>query len=119
MTRFSRKALHPLEHVEFVLLANPTLSNLQANHALAFLSNLDFSRLEVDLQWKLSRFAATRWAIKESIYKAVHQPVRFNQIRIWKHEKKPRVDWESHMECMVSVSHDDDIVVASAIVFLP
>jgi holo-[acyl-carrier protein] synthase len=86
--RFIRKCLHPKEIVEF------------------------YSKDVTDR----IRFVSVRWAIKESLYKALTEKIVFNEIYVYKVNRKPRIDLNDY-ECMVTVSHDGDLVVASCIAF--
>ena len=61
------------------------------------------------------KFLSVRWALKEALYKAGLKS-RFPEISITKLNGKPITNIEPK-SCMLSVSHDGDIVVANAIVF--
>jgi phosphopantetheine--protein transferase-like protein len=105
--RFTRKSLHPDERQELVNTIRKSKPNKET---------LRFHELSLDIQLQLAQFTATRWAMKESIYKAVDFKFSFNQVCIFKVSKKPMVVFEN-LKVLVSVSHDGDLVVASAIAF--
>ena len=60
------------------------------------------------------RYLSVRWACKEALYKAGIRK-RFPEITIEKVDKQPMVRLEEY-DCLLSVSHDGDIVVANAVV---
>lgn len=63
------------------------------------------------------KFIASRWAIKEAIFKALDQyKIAFNKINITHINYCPTVELEDY-NTTISVSYEGDLVIASAILY--
>ncbi|KAI8910866.1 4'-phosphopantetheinyl transferase [Gorgonomyces haynaldii] len=62
------------------------------------------------------RYLATRWAIKEAIFKTMWpERVEFKDLTIEKRNSKPYL--KNYQDCAISWSHDAGIVMASCIMW--
>ncbi|AWX69379.1 4'-phosphopantetheinyl transferase superfamily protein [[Mycoplasma] anseris] len=83
------------------------MKNSTINKFLSPNEKVEFETLEED---KRPNFLATRWALKEAIFKADNQYQNFNQIDIFKSE----VGRYSFLDFELSTSNEDDYVIAIA-----
>ncbi len=70
---------------------------------------------QINDKFLLQQFLASRWAIKEALFKALNHPIPFNKILIYYQNNHPMIDLINYQQVSVTLSYEDNLVIASVI----
>lgn len=70
---------------------------------------------QINDKFLLRKFLASRWAIKEALFKALEYPIAFNKIFIYYQNNRPAINLINYQQVSISLSYEDNLVIASVI----